>query len=236
MFKLAVASEIESFHKLGKVQSSLDTADGYIHLSDCSAPPTVAKLFFTTAADLHILEIDESKLSGPVTWVKGKMGDEPPDEGTIKGNPGVTVHYLLPEGCVHVYGDQGVPMKAVMRQAKCPLGKDGVHRFPEWLTSDVMEMKCTMKKPVGFYIKSAQAFLKGVDAVEATDGKEAKEAKPPVEEMKISGLGEAINAAVSAAVRAEAEGLATITEVKTLYPEMTEGRGCAQIVLTLKKK
>eukprot|EP00929_Paragymnodinium_shiwhaense_P016190 TRINITY_DN1243_c0_g2_i1.p2 TRINITY_DN1243_c0_g2~~TRINITY_DN1243_c0_g2_i1.p2 ORF type:complete len:104 (-),score=45.20 TRINITY_DN1243_c0_g2_i1:131-442(-) len=102
--------------------------------------------------------------------------------------------------------------------------------------AEVMEMKCTMKKPVGFYIKSAQAFLKGVDAVEATDDKEAKEAKPPVEEMKISGLGEAINAAVSAAVRAEAEGLATITKVETLYPEMTSGRGCAQIVLTLKKK
>jgi len=104
------------------------------------------------------------------------------------------------------------------------------------IMAEVMEMKCTMKKPVSFYIKSAQAFLKGVDAVEAKDGKEAKEAKPPVDEMKISGLGEAINAAVSSAVRAEAEGLATITSVQTLYPEMTSGRGCAQIVLTLKKK
>jgi len=100
----------------------------------------------------------------------------------------------------------------------------------------VVEMKCTMKKPVSFYIKSAQAFLKGVDAVEAKEGKEAKKAKPPVEEMKISGLGEAINAAVSAAVRAEAEGLATITKVETRYPEMASSRGCAQIVLTLKRK
>eukprot|EP00928_Gymnodinium_smaydae_P062279 TRINITY_DN46186_c0_g1_i1.p1 TRINITY_DN46186_c0_g1~~TRINITY_DN46186_c0_g1_i1.p1 ORF type:complete len:140 (-),score=35.50 TRINITY_DN46186_c0_g1_i1:257-676(-) len=135
MFKLAVASEIESFKAQGKVQSTLDTTDGYIHLSDSTAPPTVAKLFFTTAADLHILEIDESKLAGPVTWVKGKMGDAPPDEATIKANPGVTVHYLLPEGCVHVYGAQGVPMDAVMRQGECPLGADGVHKFPEWLTA-----------------------------------------------------------------------------------------------------
>eukprot|EP00929_Paragymnodinium_shiwhaense_P122096 TRINITY_DN94647_c0_g1_i1.p1 TRINITY_DN94647_c0_g1~~TRINITY_DN94647_c0_g1_i1.p1 ORF type:complete len:140 (-),score=45.98 TRINITY_DN94647_c0_g1_i1:317-736(-) len=133
MFKLAVASEIETFTKSGKVQSTLDTTDGYIHLSDESAPPTVAKLFFTTAADLHLLEIDESKLAGPVTWVPGKMGDNPPDEATIKANPGVTVHYLLPEGCVHVFGEQGVPMDAVIRQAPCPLGEDGVHAFPEWL-------------------------------------------------------------------------------------------------------
>jgi len=87
-----------------------------------------------------------------------------------------------------------------------------------------------MKKPVNFYIKSAQAFLKGVPA------EDGKPAKAPVEEMKISGLGEAINAAVSSAVRAEAEGLATITKIETLYPEMTGGRGCAQIMLTLKKK
>jgi hypothetical protein len=119
-------------------------------------------------------------------------------------------------------------------------GNNGVFDFNSALETilddGVLEMKCSTKKPLSFFIKSAQAFLKGVDAVEAKDGKEAKEAKPPVEEMKISGLGEAINAAVSAAVRAEAEGLATVAKVETLYPQMASSRGCAQIVITLKRK
>jgi len=258
MFKLAVPSEVASFEKLGRVQSGLDTADGYIHLSDPSSPPTVAKLFFTTAADLQILEIDESKLSGPVTWVKGKMGDAPPDEATIKANGGVTIHYLLPEGCVHVYGEQGVPMEAVLRQAACPLGEDGVHKFPEWLASGPkldpapdgsVEMKVSTKKPAGAYARGALSFLKGVDAkpaleaVEAKDGqralaaKEAQEAKPPVDHLRISGLGEAVHVAVLAATEAEADGCCTITRIQTAYPSMEgSGRDCAQIVIDLKRK
>merc|ERR1719191_2414663 len=91
-----------------------------------------------------------------------------------------------------------------------------------------MEMKVSMKKGVGFYVRAASSFLKGVDAREASEGQEAVEAKAPVDELKISGLGEAINAAVTAATRAEADGLGTITKVETAYPDMTSGRGCAQ--------
>uniref|UniRef100_A0A6T9GQY7 DNA/RNA-binding protein Alba-like domain-containing protein n=1 Tax=Alexandrium catenella TaxID=2925 RepID=A0A6T9GQY7_ALECA len=99
-----------------------------------------------------------------------------------------------------------------------------------------MEMKVSMKKGVGFYIRAAASFLKGVEAREAAEGKEAVEAKAPVEELKISGLGEAINTAVTAATRAEADGLGTITKVETAYPDMSNGRGCAQIFITLKRK
>jgi len=100
----------------------------------------------------------------------------------------------------------------------------------------IMEMKVSMKKPANFYIRSAQSFLKGVDARPAADGKDAVEAKPPVEELKISGLGEAIGVAVTAAARSEADGFATITKVETEYPEMSGGHGCAQILITLKRK
>eukprot|EP00420_Gonyaulax_spinifera_P039100 CAMPEP_0197871992 /NCGR_PEP_ID=MMETSP1439-20131203/2243_1 /TAXON_ID=66791 /ORGANISM="Gonyaulax spinifera, Strain CCMP409" /LENGTH=103 /DNA_ID=CAMNT_0043490959 /DNA_START=81 /DNA_END=392 /DNA_ORIENTATION=+ len=102
--------------------------------------------------------------------------------------------------------------------------------------TDSMEMKVSMKKGVGFYIRAASSFLKGIEAREAADGKEAVEAKAPVDELKISGLGEAINTAVTAATRAEADGLGVITHVETQYPDMTSGRGCAQILITVKRK
>eukprot|EP00928_Gymnodinium_smaydae_P098984 TRINITY_DN932_c0_g1_i1.p1 TRINITY_DN932_c0_g1~~TRINITY_DN932_c0_g1_i1.p1 ORF type:complete len:104 (-),score=39.92 TRINITY_DN932_c0_g1_i1:57-368(-) len=102
--------------------------------------------------------------------------------------------------------------------------------------SSVMEMKVTMKKPIKFYVSSAEAFLKGVEAKPATEGKEAQEAKPAVDELKISGLGEAIQAAVAAATTAEKDGLAKIAKIETSYPEMTSGRGCAHVCITLKKK
>eukprot|EP00408_Alexandrium_pacificum_P035668 CAMPEP_0171271680 /NCGR_PEP_ID=MMETSP0790-20130122/61358_1 /TAXON_ID=2925 /ORGANISM="Alexandrium catenella, Strain OF101" /LENGTH=51 /DNA_ID=CAMNT_0011740573 /DNA_START=36 /DNA_END=187 /DNA_ORIENTATION=- len=51
-----------------------------------------------------------------------------------------------------------------------------------------MEMKVSTKKGIGFYIRAVASFLKGVEAKEASEGKEAVEAKPPVDELKISGL------------------------------------------------
>merc|ERR1711920_982091 len=101
---------------------------------------------------------------------------------------------------------------------------------------NAMEMKVTQQKPASFYIKAAASFLKGVEAKPATEGKEAVAAKPPVEILKISGLGEAINTAVTAAVQSEAEGLGKITKIRTDYPDMENGRGCAFIKITLKTK
>merc|ERR1712039_754336 len=101
---------------------------------------------------------------------------------------------------------------------------------------NAMEMRVTMQKPISFYIKSAASFLKGVEAKLAEGDKKAIEAKPAVETLKISGLGEAINVAVAAAVRTEADGLGKITTIRTGYPDMADGRGCAQIKIILKKK
>ncbi|CAK0831793.1 unnamed protein product, partial [Prorocentrum cordatum] len=100
-----------------------------------------------------------------------------------------------------------------------------------------VEMKVTTKKPPGFYIRAAASFLKGVEERPATDDKEKVEAKAPVDYLRISGLGEAINTASSAASQAVAEGLCTLLKVQTAYPPMEgSGRGCAQIIIDLKKK
>ena len=67
------------------------------------------------------------------------------------------------------------------------------------------ELKVTNKKGIGFYIRAAESFLKGMpamEALEAKDGKEAKEAKEakdPVDVLTISGLGDAINVAIATA-------------------------------------
>lgn len=98
-----------------------------------------------------------------------------------------------------------------------------------------MEMKVSVKKSIGFYIHAAASFLKGVDAKEATEGKEAQPKLDPVDELWISGLGEAINCAITTALRAEADGLCKITRIRTKYPEMASGRGCAQILIRVKR-
>jgi adenylate kinase len=99
----------------------------------------------------------------------------------------------------------------------------------------VVDMKVTMKKGTGFYVRAASTFLKGAEGREATEDKEALPALKPVDELKVSGLGEAINVAVGVASRMEADGLAKIVKVKTRYPEMTSGRGCGQVIINLKR-
>merc|ERR1740121_3009356 len=111
-----------------------------------------------------------------------------------------------------------------------------VRNAPAEVTPAEAEMKVSTNKSVGFYIRAATSFLKGIEAREATDDKAAVEAKDPVDMLTISGLGEAINTAVAAATRAEADGLGEITKVETQYPDMTTGRGCARIVIEVKRK
>jgi len=99
----------------------------------------------------------------------------------------------------------------------------------------VVDMKVTMKKGSGFYIRAAATFLKGAEGREASEGKEALPELKPVDQLKVSGLGEAINVAVAVSAKMEADGLAKIIKVKTRYPEMTSGRGCGQICIQLKR-
>jgi len=110
----------------------------------------------------------------------------------------------------------------------------------EMTEAEITDMKVTNKKGTGFYIRAATNFLQGIEAqpaIEATEGKEGKEAieaKAAVKTLTISGLGEAINVAVAVAARLEADSIAKIKKVETGYPEMTDGRGCAQIKINVK--
>merc|ERR1712166_1389012 len=78
-------------------------------------------------------------------------------------------------------------------------------------------MRVTAKKNVGFYSRAAATFLKGsVD-------------KPAVEELVLSGLGEAIYIAGAVATQLEKDGLAKISKISTDYPDMASGdksHGC----------
>jgi hypothetical protein len=65
---------------------------------------------------LRLIELDAEKLPATVKWVVGKMGDPAPAVGEGE----TVVHYLVPDGCVHVRED-AVPLEG------------GVHTFPEWL-------------------------------------------------------------------------------------------------------
>merc|ERR1712232_1354706 len=97
------------------------------------------------------------------------------------------------------------------------------------------EMKVTAKRSAGFYANSACSFFRGIDARPAEDGKEAREAKPPVDNLRISGLGDAVGVAVTAAAKIVDEGLGAISKIQTAYPEMEgSGRGCPQIFIDLK--
>ena len=132
LFKLAIKAEVEAFKAAGAIESTLDKADGFVHLSDRSSPPKVAGLFFKDAADLYLIELDGAKLCGPTQWILGQMGDSPPAPMIVGAAP-TTVHYLIADGCVHVYGSS-VEWSAVSRPPEhLPLGPDGVHVMPTWL-------------------------------------------------------------------------------------------------------
>merc|ERR1711879_265623 len=78
-------------------------------------------------------------------------------------------------------------------------------------TPGVVDMKVTTKKGAGFYINAAKSFLTCIDGKDGTK-------KEPVCVLNISGVGDAINTAISAAVAVEREGLGVIKKVETSYP------------------
>jgi len=92
-----------------------------------------------------------------------------------------------------------------------------------------------LKRRVSFYIRAATSMLNGIEAKEAADGEEPMEARAPDDEVKVSGAGAAIAAAIAVAMHCQAAGLATIAKVQTSYPELTGGRRCAQIDIHLER-
>merc|ERR1711959_214105 len=94
----------------------------------------------------------------------------------------------------------------------------------------VADVKVSAKKGVGFYIRAAMSFLKGMEAKEAVDDKPALEARAPVNKIKISGLADAINTAVAVALRVEADCVGAITSVQTKTIALGQQK-CAQVLI-----
>merc|ERR1739848_603193 len=94
-----------------------------------------------------------------------------------------------------------------------------------------VEMKVSAKKSASFYIRALRSFLQGREQRPAEEGRAAVEAREPVDKLRISGLGEAINAAVAAASCVEAEGICRICSIRTVCLQL-EGsqRSCPQII------
>eukprot|EP00403_Amphidinium_massartii_P032937 CAMPEP_0178440088 /NCGR_PEP_ID=MMETSP0689_2-20121128/36550_1 /TAXON_ID=160604 /ORGANISM="Amphidinium massartii, Strain CS-259" /LENGTH=108 /DNA_ID=CAMNT_0020062755 /DNA_START=86 /DNA_END=412 /DNA_ORIENTATION=- len=93
------------------------------------------------------------------------------------------------------------------------------------MATEMTTLKVTVSKPTNFYSRAAATFLRGT-----TD-------KPPVTQLQISALGNAIGSAVTVATRLEKDGLANIEKVQTSYPDMPAGvkaHGCAQILIEVK--
>eukprot|EP00438_Fugacium_kawagutii_P021007 Skav228372 [mRNA] locus=scaffold1981:253314:256501:+ [translate_table: standard] len=57
------------------------------------------------------------------------------------------------------------------------------------------ELKVTAKKPASFYVRAAATFLRGTRT------------KEPVDELRVSGLGAALDVAVQVATRMERDGI-----------------------------
>ena len=146
VFKLCRRGELASFVKGGHVYSSLDAADGFVHLSDSTSVRKVAAAFFKDCADLVLLEIDSWKfeLDG-CEWARDAGAPDAAQAPTAalarcgSANTARLVHYLFRHGCVHLYSTAGAaaaatacPMGMVVRQAEVPL-VGAEHAFPEWL-------------------------------------------------------------------------------------------------------
>jgi len=131
VFKLATGSEVRQFAEKQQILSELDAKDGFVHLSDARAVRIVAARFFSDSKDLMLLEVDPERLPKPLTWLHGTMGDAEPDLDARQAAASV-LHYLRPDGCVHVYGPAAVPYTAVTRSEAVALAQDG-HIFPAWL-------------------------------------------------------------------------------------------------------
>merc|ERR1712039_127700 len=86
-----------------------------------------------------------------------------------------------------------------------------------------VDMRVTAKKGTGFYVRAATAFFNGVEAKPAADGKDAVEAKAPVQHIRISGLGEGAGVAASTALAVETAKVGTITRIQTEYASIGAG-------------
>ena len=215
LFKICTAAERSSFDASGHVLSQLDRDVGFCHLSDRSQAPKVAGLFFKGATDLMIIEVDAEKLPGPLKWVTGAMGDPPLSGASANPASGTVGHYLLPDGCVHIYGSTGVPAAAIVREASLPLGADGNHVFPDWVLSNDARAapRAWQDLPLwfwrfGFAVVGVAAAVGVVSALVNGEAHSTNKSPPPKGMLNIAALAGPGAAAGKAVAKAAAAGAA----------------------------
>jgi len=85
----------------------------------------------------------------------------------------------------------------------------------------VMEMKIGNQKGAPFYIRAAANLMRGSDP----------EARDPVDELLLSGLGDAIPTAAAVATRVSLDGLGHVGTVHTGWTQLPNGRSCPQVLI-----
>eukprot|EP00929_Paragymnodinium_shiwhaense_P045368 TRINITY_DN2318_c0_g1_i1.p1 TRINITY_DN2318_c0_g1~~TRINITY_DN2318_c0_g1_i1.p1 ORF type:complete len:234 (-),score=33.63 TRINITY_DN2318_c0_g1_i1:277-978(-) len=108
------------------------------------------------------------------------------------------------------------------------------------ITEVLVQIRCTAKKPAGFYERRAAMSLTGAPAMFDPAGKRSSESSEarrllPADLLELTGAGSAVNSAVSAAAHVEAQGLGTITAVETACIESLSGRESPHVKITVKK-
>jgi len=94
-----------------------------------------------------------------------------------------------------------------------------------------VELRLTTSKPASFYLRAARSFLEGVPA------KDDKPAKPPVDTVTLTALGNAISVACFIGGTLEKESLATIASVRTKWtPVAGPMKHTPNITVVLKRK
>merc|ERR1712187_79143 len=113
-------------------------------------------------------------------------------------------------------GETPESLKAKVQAKEAPALVEAVRRFAFNFTEEgvlgfllPVNMKVTTKKSASFYVKSARSFFTGLKD------------KEPIDTLKISGLGDAINIAVTVATTLERENLCKIQRVETSYPDVS---------------
>lgn len=108
VYKIFRRAEWDAFVAAGRsLGAPVDLADGFIHFSTAAQAPETAAKHFAGQDDLLLVEVEASALGDALRWEVSRGGA------------------LFP----HLYGP--LPLSAVRRVEKLPLGADGRHVFPE---------------------------------------------------------------------------------------------------------
>ncbi len=107
LYKIVSTEEWQQVSKLPSlIGFGIDLTDGFIHLSSADQVRETAQHHFAGREDLMLVSIDGSCLGDSLKWEESRGGAVFP----------------------HVYGE--IPMTAVLKAERLPLGVDGIHQFP----------------------------------------------------------------------------------------------------------